>query len=148
MEKFSMFSQKPLVDSRKAAFARLASRVLETLNEAVSTRREEGQTISAIADRIGCNRSSITRALNGSSANMTLRTISDILWAADFDPQDFSADPIEKISPNWIAMTFDSSEETRFVIFPTQEVRMDSSEIIEHNRETAFQNPKFEFAQL
>lgn len=97
------FSQKPLVDARKAAFSRLVSRVLETLDEAVSMRRVEGKTMSEIADRIGCDRSSLSRALNGTTSNLTLRTISDILWATDFDPQDFRADPIEKISPNWEA---------------------------------------------
>ena len=96
------FSQKPLVDGRKAAFSRLVSRVLETLDAAVSTRRAEGKTMSEIADRIGCDRSSLSRTLNGTTSNLTLRTISDILWATDFDPQDFRADPIEKISPNWV----------------------------------------------
>lgn len=143
-----MFSQKPLVDGRKAAFARLASRVLETLNEAVSTRRDEGQTVSAIADRIGCNRSSITRALNGTSANLTLRTISDILWATDFDPQDFSADPIEKISPNWKPVEMDYAEDAEVFVYLTQDIRMDPESIGSLFSSSAFQTPKFEYVQL
>lgn len=143
-----MFSQKPLVDSRKAAFARLASRVLETLNEAVAARREEGQTISAIADRIGCNRSSVTRVLNGSSANMTLRTISDILWATNFDPRDFAADPIEQISPNWVAMDQSGLEDVSIVVYATKDVRIDPSKIETQFLGSAFQIPKIEFASL
>ncbi len=103
------YSQVPLVDSRKAAFARLASRVLEALDEAVSTRVAEGKTKREIADRIGCDRSSLSRVLNGTTSNITLRTISDILWATDFDPQDFRADPIEKISPNWVTSSRSTS---------------------------------------
>lgn len=143
-----MFSQNPLVDSRKAAFARLASRVLETLNEAVSTRKDEGQTLTAIADRIGCNRSSITRILNGSSANMTLRTVSDILWATNFDPQDFSADPIEKISPNWLMENQDIEENIEFTVYLTQDIRMDSTGADGVFSGSAFGLPKLEFAQL
>lgn len=143
-----MFSQNPLVDSRKAAFARLASRVLETLNEAVSTRKEEGQTLTAIADKIGCNRSSITRLLNGSSANMTLRTISDILWATNFDPQDFKADPIEKIAPNWLAEDHIFEENVEFTVYLTKDIKVDPNNIDSLFFESNFSLPKMEFSQL
>ena len=143
-----MFSQNPLVDSRKAAFARLASRVLETLNEAVATRKDEGQTLTAIADRIGCNRSSVTRLLNGSSANMTLRTISDILWATNFDPQDFSADPIEKISPNWLMESQDIEGNVEFTVYLTQDIRVPPTAVDGVFSASAFGSPKMEFAQL
>ncbi len=93
-----MNSSLPLTNQRGAAFTRLASRVLEALNEAVNHRREEGQTLTQIADRLGCNRSVLTRVLNGTSSNLTLRTISDVLWAANYDPQDFKADPVEKLA--------------------------------------------------
>lgn len=92
---------RQLVDARSAAFARLASRVLETLDSAVEKRRDEGVTLSAIAERIGCHKSAVSRVLNGNVRNLTLRTISDILWAADHEPKDFQADPIEDICPNW-----------------------------------------------
>lgn len=95
-----MFSREPLVDARGAAYARLASRVLETLNEAVGKRLSEGKTKASIAERIGCNRSQLSRLLNGSVKNLTVRTISDVLWATDHDPRDFLADPLEQLSPN------------------------------------------------
>lgn len=95
-----MFSHEPLVDSRSAAFTRLASRVLETLNEAIEFRGRSGASRKQISDKIGCHRSQLTRVLNGNISNLTLRTISDILWATDFDPRDFSADPIEQITQN------------------------------------------------
>jgi hypothetical protein len=31
---------------------------------------------------------------------LTLRTISDVLWATDHEPKDFEADPIEELSQN------------------------------------------------
>lgn len=143
-----MFSQNPLVDSRKAAFARLASRVLETLNEAVSTRKDEGQTLSAIAEKIGCNRSSLTRTLNGSSANMTLRTISDILWATNFDPKDFSADPIETISPNWPTDSYEIDQDVEFRFYLTQDIKMESAATDILFSETTVGSPTLEFSQL
>lgn len=143
-----MFSQNPLVDSRKAAFARLASRVLEALNDAVSTRKDEGQTLTVIADRIGCNRSSLTRTLNGSSANMTLRTISDILWATNFDPQDFTADPIEKISPNWLVENHEIEKNVEYTVYLTRDIRIDSCATDNLFSASSFSTPKVEFAQL
>lgn len=95
-------SSRPLVNARSAAYARLASRVLEVLNGAVQSRRLDGETLSSIADNIGCHRSVLSRVLNGTVSNLTLKTISDILWATKFDPQDFGADPIEVICPNWV----------------------------------------------
>jgi DNA-binding phage protein len=95
-----MFSQEPLVDARHAAFSRLASRVLESLNEAVEKRSRAGVSRTKIAEKIGCHRSQLTKVLNGSTSNLTLRTISDILWATDFDPRDFRADPVEDLTLN------------------------------------------------
>lgn len=115
------FSQ-PLVSSRSAAFTRLASRVLEALNEAVQYRRDEGETATQIADRLSWHRSAVTRALNGTSANLTLRTISDILWSCRFEPKDFKADPVEHISPNWVS----SDREEVFFVYniPTKELHL------------------------
>jgi transcriptional regulator with XRE-family HTH domain len=90
----------PFVDQRQAAFARLVSRVLETLNGAVEKRIAGGLSQNEIAEKIGCHKSALSRILNGRSKNVTLKTISDILWATDFEPRDFSADPLEDISPN------------------------------------------------
>lgn len=117
-------SSLPVVDEREAAFARLASRVLETLNDAVEYRRNRGATITQIADRIGCHKSSLSRTLNGNCQNITLRTISDILWASDHDPQDFQADPIEDICQNWVSKfdsgTFDNVTQyvTKSILIP------------------------------
>jgi hypothetical protein len=87
-------------DPREAQFARLMSDVLATLQEAVQHRYDTGVTRAALAQRIGCDRSSLSRVLNGHAANLTLRTVSDILWAADFEPCEFSAEPAERLSPN------------------------------------------------
>jgi transcriptional regulator with XRE-family HTH domain len=92
-----MYSRAPLVDSRGAAYARLASRVLEALNEAVQRRLGDGVTRSDIADRLGCHRSQLSRVLNGTVPNLTLRTIADILWATDHEADDFRADPVEVV---------------------------------------------------
>lgn len=86
-----------LVDDRQAAFARLVARVIDSLNLAVGTRVEQGITKTEIAAKIGCNRSSLSRALNGEGRNLTLRTISDVLWACDYEPEEFSASPLEDI---------------------------------------------------
>lgn len=91
---------RPLVDQRGAAFARLVSRVTDTLNRAVEHRKSEGVTLKAAADKIGVHRSALSRVLNGTSRNLTLRTISDILWALEYEPQDFDADPLESINPD------------------------------------------------
>src|ERR1043166_130601 len=91
---------QPLVNQREAAFARLVARVIDTLNFAVDTRRASGQSSADIAAKIGCHRTALSRTLNGTTRNLTLRTISDILWATDFEPRDFAADPLEHICPN------------------------------------------------
>lgn len=88
---------RPLVDARQAAFARLVARVIDALNHAVDKRTVEGATRKEIAEKIGCDKSSLSRALNGTSRNLTLKTVSDILWACDFEPEEFSATPLEEI---------------------------------------------------
>jgi transcriptional regulator with XRE-family HTH domain len=95
-----MYSPAPLVDSRGAAYARLASRVLECLNDAVQLRQSQGATRTEIADRMGCHRSQLSRILNGTLPNLTLRTISDVFWATDHEPRDLTADPVEALSAN------------------------------------------------
>lgn len=88
---------RPLVDKRQAAFARLVARVVDSLNEAVTHRVSNGATKSALAAKIGCDKSSLSRALRASDQNLTLKTISDIFWACDYEPEDFDASPIEEI---------------------------------------------------
>jgi len=75
--------------------------VLRTLNDAVGRRQSDGETRLSIAQKIGCNRSQLSRTLNGSVSNLTLRTISDILWATSHEPIDFDADAWEDISSNF-----------------------------------------------
>jgi hypothetical protein len=140
-----MNSSPPLTSQRSAAFARLASRVLEALNEAVDYRRDQGQTLTQIADRLECHRSVLTRVLNGTSSNLTLRTISDLLWATNFDPQDFKVDPVEKICPNWIAA--DESETdyvSSIVTYPTKTLKMESPEISQISRGSVYQKPEWQ----
>lgn len=100
----------PLVDARSAAFTRLASRILETLNDAVEKRTRSGATRTQIAAKVGCHRSQLTRVLNGSVKNLTLRTISDILWATDFEARDFEAEPVETINPNCSTLAYMEEE--------------------------------------
>lgn len=90
------------VDPREAQYARLAFGVLRTLREAVDRRVSEGLTKSAIAQRMNSDKSSLSRVLNGRTRNLTLKTISDILWATDFEPVDFEADPLEDLSANHV----------------------------------------------
>lgn len=88
-------------EKREAQYGRLVMNVLHVLNNAVHLRQAEGETRAQLAQKIGCNRSQLSRTLNGSVRNLTLKTISDILWAARFEPEDFAADPYESISPNY-----------------------------------------------
>jgi hypothetical protein len=143
-----MTSSQQLVSSKGAAFARLASRVLEALNEAVDYRRDQGQTLTGISEKIGCHRSALTRALNGTSANLTLRSISDILWAVDFDPKDFSADPVESISPNWIctATNVESASGDQITIFATQNIQMNVDQFSKKTVGSVYALPQFEMS--
>jgi transcriptional regulator with XRE-family HTH domain len=139
-----MNSSLPLTNQRGAAFTRLASRVLEALNEAIDHRREEGQTLTQIADRLGYNRSVLSRVLNGTSSNLTLRTISDVLWAANYDPQDFKADPIEKICPNWVNTEDSEADYVSSVVFyPTKTLKMESAEISQISLGSAYRKPQW-----
>jgi transcriptional regulator with XRE-family HTH domain len=117
-------STQPVVDDRGAAFGRLASRILEMLNEAVEHRRSEGETLNSIAGKMGCHRSLLSRALNGTTSNLTIRTISDVLWAANYEPQDFRADPIEILSPNYIPYGLSQSQDDDAIVnaHSTQEI--------------------------
>jgi hypothetical protein len=99
-----------LFRKREAQYGRLVHNVLNMLNDAVHHRISEGETKASIARIIGCDRSSLSRILNGNIRNLTLRTISDILWATNYEPQDFSADPVEVISPNYVSIDVDQVE--------------------------------------
>jgi DNA-binding phage protein len=141
-------SSPPITSQRSAAFTRLVSRVLEALNGAVDDRRSEGHTLSSISAKIGRDRSALTRALNGTSGNLTLRTISDILWATNYDPRDFTADPIEKISPNWVSETTDEIEMIihKPMVMQTYTFKMAAGDLSQMYTNSAFQKPEFEIA--
>jgi len=89
-------------DPRDDQYGRLSAAVLGALREAVRYRLDRGETKASIAERIGCDRSQLSRALNGRVGNLTLRTISDILWAVEHEPEDFKAHPYEEISSNYV----------------------------------------------
>ncbi|WP_374284850.1 helix-turn-helix domain-containing protein [Novosphingobium sp.] len=108
LETFERPSQ-PLVSQRQAAFGRLVASVVSTLNFAIEARKSEGQTSKEIAEKIGCHKSALSRVLNGTTRNITLKTISDILWATDFEPIPFSAERLEDICPN--SPTFESARD-------------------------------------
>lgn len=86
---------------RDAQYGRFAFAVLAALREAVKRRTDEGLTRKAIADRIDMEPSSLTRLLNGRVPNITIKTISDVLWAAEFEPIEFSADALEDIKATY-----------------------------------------------
>lgn len=88
-------------DPRRRQYARFAQTVLETLREAVDRRTAEGLSRKEIAGRIDMAPSSLTRVLNGRVKNITIRTLSDILWAAEHEPVEFGSDAIEDICGNY-----------------------------------------------
>ena len=94
---FSNFKAEP----RDAQYARYALGMLAMLREAVDRRVLEGMSKAEIAQKIGRDKSSLTRVLNGRVRNLTIKTISDILWATDHDPEDPKADAVEDIVPNF-----------------------------------------------
>lgn len=105
------------VDRRELLYGRMASAVLATLRKAVGTRIEQGQSQKQIADRIGCDKSHISRILKGRTSNLTLRTISDILWACDHEPKAFEADAVETIARDQDAVA------THLFLMPVQRDR-------------------------
>lgn len=96
----SSFAHK--VDPREAQYARLAQAVLSTLRGAVQRRVDEDLTKKEIADRIPMSPSVLSRILSGRVKNITLKTLSDILWATEHEPVQFYADALEDISHNHV----------------------------------------------
>jgi Helix-turn-helix domain len=90
------------VDPREAQYARLTLGVLATLRQAVERRVKEGLSQVEIANKSGRDKSALSRILNGRTRNLTLKTVSDILWACEFEPIEFDADPIEELIPNHV----------------------------------------------
>lgn len=91
------------IDPRSAQYGRFASSLLRTLREAVGYRTNQGHRQVEIADRLGWHPSQLSRVLNGRVNNISAKTISDILWACDFEPEEFGAGPVEKICHNHLS---------------------------------------------
>lgn len=81
---------------KRKAFVRLLGDIHESLYRMVE---DSGLSRSEISDRVECHRSSITRRLNG-TANLTLESMSDIIWACD-SYGEFKITPIAKVNANW-----------------------------------------------
>lgn len=86
------------VDPRDAQYARFAGSVLATLRCAVMRRVSEGLSQKEIGDRIDMDKSALSRVLNGRVRNITIKTVSDILWATEHEPVEFHADGFEDLS--------------------------------------------------
>lgn len=65
---------------RRQIFLALIGKVESQLRDLYAHRSEEGYTQAAAAERLGIDRSAITRRLNGRT-NMTLETVADMVWA-------------------------------------------------------------------
>jgi hypothetical protein len=88
------------IDPREAAYGRLVAGVLGVLRKAVAMRVDEDVTKAEIAEAANLSAGHLSRILNGNVRNLTLRTVSDLLWATRHDPKDFEADAFECLSPN------------------------------------------------
>lgn len=88
------------VDPREAAYGRLVSGVLGVLRRAVATRVAADISKAEIALDAHLSAGHLSRILNGNVRNITLRTVSDLLWATKHDPRDFEADAFELLSEN------------------------------------------------
>ena len=100
------------VDPRDAQYGRLASSVLRTLKLAVGKRIDDGQTQQELADRLGWDKGRLSRILNGRVKNITIKTVSDVLWACEAEPTDFDFDFVEDISPNGVVIATTSTPKT------------------------------------
>lgn len=126
----SYFDQQ--VDFRELAYSRVAYSTLEMLRSAVARREAEGETRSAIAAKIGIDRSQLSRTLNGSVKNMTLRTISDIMFATSHSPKEFEADAWEDLSQAWSKDTcYDGNR--IITIFPKSTISLQTLSSVKKN---------------
>jgi transcriptional regulator with XRE-family HTH domain len=89
------------VEPRDAQYGRFASSVLRVLKSAVGERLHGGQSQREIADRLGWHASQLSRVLNGRVSNITIKTVSDVLWACDYEPCEFEASPSESLCSNF-----------------------------------------------
>ena len=69
-------------DSEDMKFYLQEKLILEVTNRIAEMMQEKNVSKSALAGKLGRTKGYITQLLNG-NANMTLRTISDVMWALD-----------------------------------------------------------------
>lgn len=87
-----LFRKRP--DQRRRMFLSLVSQIDKGLRDAYGTRYEQGRTNQKrLSEKIGVDRSVIYRRLTGKT-NLTLKSISDLVWGLDwgvavrfFDPE-------------------------------------------------------------
>ena len=66
---------------RRQVYLALSSKIESQLRDLFTARAEDdGLTQSAVADKLGINRSVVSRRLNGRT-NMTVETIAEMVWA-------------------------------------------------------------------
>jgi transcriptional regulator with XRE-family HTH domain len=73
------------IHPRRVAYLRFLSQIHQALDEAMAGDLSQRRvTISAIAKKLGVNKSVLSRKLRGQS-NLTIESIADIAWALDRD---------------------------------------------------------------
>lgn len=94
-----MISFESDIAPRDLQYGRFASAVLGLLNHVVDTRVSDGITKKEIAEKIGWKPSALSRLLSGRVSNVTIKSISDLMWATGFQPE-LDAQANEVLSPN------------------------------------------------
>lgn len=74
------------IDPKRRASGRFIGKVRRVLvDAALAAKREDKMSQAQVAQKLGVDRSTITRLLKG-EANLTLRTIGEIAWALGLEP--------------------------------------------------------------
>lgn len=106
-------SYKARVNARDLKYAGFASKVLRELKRAYrSEEKRVGLRKKDVAEKLGVNPALITRWLNGTTENITLKTISDIAWALDHDI-DFTMSSVHEALPAGSNYTLISTDRNR-----------------------------------
>jgi len=71
---------RPKPSKRRQMYLALVGKLEAQLRDLYAKRSEEGYTLASAAERLGVNRSVVTRRLNG-RANMTIETVAEMVWA-------------------------------------------------------------------